>query len=65
MKRPGWIAEAEKANLIRNKRNMVHAKLCLNSDEVINEKLCREVIGYLVDVIRTRSGLSSIKGKKG
>lgn len=65
LKRPGWLVEAEKANLIRNKRNMVHAKLCLNSDEVINEKLCREVIGYLVDVIRTRNGLSSIKGKKG
>lgn len=40
-------------NEIKGKRNLVYAKLCLKSDE-INEAVCREVIGYLEDVIKTR-----------
>ena len=48
-----WMEEASKAHEIRKKRNLVHAKLCLKSDE-INEGVCREVIGYLEDVIKTR-----------
>ena len=47
------MEEASKAHEIRKKRNLVHAKLCLKSDE-INEAVCREVIGYLEDVIKTR-----------
>ena len=35
------------------KRNLVHAKLGINSDE-INEETCRMVINYLRDVIKTR-----------
>jgi hypothetical protein len=50
---PEWINEAEKAHEIRKKRNLVHAKLGINSDE-INEETCRMVIGYLKDVISTR-----------
>ena len=56
LKRPSWIEEAEKAYTIKDKRNMVHAKLCLNSKEEINEELCRKVIGYLNDVLKTRNG---------
>ena len=35
------------------KRNLVHAKLGINSDE-INEETCRMVINYLRDVTKTR-----------
>lgn len=55
LKRPGWIDEAEKAYTIKEKRNLVHAKLCLNTEE-INEQTCREVISYLEDVLKTRNG---------
>ena len=55
LKRPGWIDESEKAHTIRERRNQVHAKLCLKSEE-ITEELCREVIGYLSDVLKTRNG---------
>ncbi len=50
---PHWIDEANKAHEIRKKRNLVHAKLGINSDE-INEETCRMVIDYLRDVIKTR-----------
>ena len=53
IERPRWMEEATKAHEIRKKRNLVHARLCINSDEV-NERVCREVIGYLEDVLRTR-----------
>lgn len=53
IERPNWIEEAEKAHEIRNKRNLVHAKLCMKSDDV-NEETCRQVIEYLKDVLRTR-----------
>jgi hypothetical protein len=35
------------------KKNLVHAKLGINSDE-INEDTCRRGIDYLRDVIKTR-----------
>ena len=54
IKRPDWMNEAEKAHIIRKKRNLVHAKLCLKSLEEINESLCRRVIDYLLDVLKTR-----------
>lgn len=53
IERPHWIDEATKAHEIRKKRNLVHAKLGINSDE-INEDSCRMVIDYLRDVIKTR-----------
>ena len=53
IERPNWIEEAEKAHEIRNKRNLVHAKLCMKSDDV-NEETCRQVIEYLKDVLKTR-----------
>lgn len=53
IERPHWMEEASKAHEIRKKRNLVHAKLCMNSDEV-NEDVCRQVIEYLRDVLKTR-----------
>lgn len=53
IRRPRWADEAAKAHEIRKKRNLVHAKLCLMSDD-INEQVCREVISYLRDVLKTR-----------
>ena len=55
IKRPEWMEEAEKAHKIRKDRNMVHAKLCLNSNRGIDEETCREVIGYLREIIETRA----------
>jgi len=53
LEKPAWMEEAQKAHIIRKKRNLVHAKLCLKSDE-INETVCNEVIEFLKDVLRTR-----------
>ena len=53
IERPYWMEEAAKAHTIRQKRNLVHAKLCIRADE-INEVVCRQVIDYLRDVLKTR-----------
>ena len=53
LQRPHWMKEAEKAHAIRKKRNLVHARLCMKSDD-INEAVCREVTSYLSDVLATR-----------
>ena len=53
IERPRWAKEASKAHEIRKKRNLVHARLCINTDEV-NKKTCEMVIGYLKDVLKTR-----------
>lgn len=53
IERPHWIEGATKAHEIRKKRNLVHAKLGINSDE-IDRDTCRMVIDYLRDVIKTR-----------
>ena len=53
IERPNWMEEANKAHQIRQKRNLVHAKLCLKSDD-INEEVCKQVIEYLKDVLKTR-----------
>lgn len=41
------------AHQIRKKRNLVHAKLCIDTNEV-NEDTARMVIEYLDKVLRTR-----------
>lgn len=51
---PKWVTEAEMANCIREKRNLVHAKLGIKSSEV-NESTCRMVIDYLEKIIATRA----------
>ncbi len=51
--RPAWM-KSDEAHLIRKKRNLVHAKLCLKDSTEINEQTCREVIDYLKEVIDTR-----------
>ena len=53
LERPRWAKEADMAHTIRRKRNLIHAKLCIDSDEV-NEKTARMVIDYLDKVLRTR-----------
>lgn len=58
IQKPAWMEEADKAHFIRQKRNLVHAKLCLKSEE-INEMVCREVIDYLNDVLKTRGFILS------
>lgn len=50
---PRWMDGAEMAHDIRDKRNLVHAKLGLYSDD-INEETCLMVIDYLERVIKTR-----------
>ena len=51
--RPRWM-KSEEAHVIRKKRNLVHAKLCMRDTNEINEETCREVIQYLKEVIETR-----------
>lgn len=53
LERPRWIKEADMAHQIRKKRNLVHAKLCIDTDEV-NEETAHMVIEYLDKVLRTR-----------
>ena len=57
IKKPEWDKEAEKAHFIRRKRNLIHAGKSykeLKKGNEINEKVCREVIEYLKDIIKTR-----------
>ena len=54
IKKPDWMKEAEKAHEIREQRNKVHAKLCLNDEEKIDAKLCEKVIKCLSQIIKTR-----------
>lgn len=58
IERPHWMAEAGKAHVIRKKRNLVHAKLCLR-EGAIDKEICREVISYLGDILKTRGVKSS------
>lgn len=51
--KPKWM-KASEAHMIRQKRNLVHAKLCMSSDTEINFATCNEVIQYLKEVIETR-----------
>ena len=51
---PDWGQEAKKAHAIRKQRNLVHAKLCLNTDVEMDEETCKMVVGYLIDIINTR-----------
>ena len=64
IRRSRWVDEAAKAHEIRKKRNLVHAKLCLEYDD-INEDVCREVISYLSDVLKTRGINSNRYNKSG
>lgn len=57
IKKPGWVKQAGEAHDIRKKRNLVHAKLCLNDSAEINEETCRMVLRYLKDVMETRMSL--------
>ena len=54
IKRPEWMEEASEAHKIREKRNLVHAKLCLKKSAEINEETCNNVITYLKRIIESR-----------
>lgn len=54
IKRPAWMEEAREAHKIREKRNLVHAKLCLKENVEINEETCVEVLNYLKNIINSR-----------
>ena len=43
LEKPKWMDEAKEAYKIREKRNLLHAKLVINSDE-INEKLVERLL---------------------
>lgn len=52
---PPWMKEMkENAFTIKNKRNLVHAKLCLKDDVQINKETCKEVIAFLKEIIKQR-----------
>lgn len=55
LEKPNWMDAADKATLIRKKRNLVHAKLYIN-DADISKETCTQVIDYLEYVINTRWG---------
>lgn len=51
---PEWMEEYKKANEIRKKRNLVHARLCLENEGIINKETCKIIIDYLKDIIDSR-----------
>lgn len=51
---PEWMEEKEKAHRIRKSRNVVHMKAFLKEEKDINEETCKDVIGYLQDIINKR-----------
>lgn len=59
IRKPAWMDESKKAHKIRENRNLVHAKLCLKECREINEELCREVIGYLEEIVQSRFGTAN------
>lgn len=54
IKKPQWDEEAEKAHKIRTKRNLIHAKLCLNKNVLINNETCKEIVDCLKSIIESR-----------
>lgn len=54
---PTWMEPSEKADNIRNQRNLVHVKLCLKDNVQINKETCATVIHDLKDIISTRSNI--------
>ncbi len=53
LKKSSWSDAAKKATEIRKKRNLVHAKLYINDND-ISKETCTEVINYLEYVVKTR-----------
>lgn len=54
IKKPSWMEEASEAHLIREKRNLVHAKVCLKENVAIDEDACKQVLHYLGHIIESR-----------
>ena len=55
---PKWNMYAAKANKIREKRNLIHTKLCLQRVETISESDCQEIVDDLKKIIASRKTLS-------
>lgn len=53
LEKPNWMDAADKVTTIRKKRNLVHAKLYINDND-ISKETCTQVIDYLEYVINTR-----------
>ena len=54
-----WKNEKEKADMIREKRNLVHVKLCLNKKEQITSDLCLEIIDNLKEIVESREKMTT------
>ena len=54
IKRPSWMEAATHAEFIREKRNLVHGKLCMKRGVQIDEETCQKVVSYLKEIICTR-----------
>ena len=54
IEKPEWMDSSEKAHYIRQKRNSVHARLCLKEGTEINEETCQKVLDYLVEIIELK-----------
>lgn len=53
IKKSSWVDAAKKATEIRKKRNLVHATLYINNND-ISKETCTEILDYLEYVINTR-----------
>ncbi len=53
LKFPGWM-ENKAAGKDKRKQDPVYAKLCLRKSYPVGEETCREVVGYLEDLLRLR-----------
>jgi len=56
--KPKWNSISKKAHMIRKKRNLVHAKLCLNKAEEITERLCLEIMDNLKEIVKSREEMT-------
>ena len=56
---PKWNRMSKKAHMIRDKRNRVHVKVCLNKKEEITKELCLEIIDNLKEIVESREKLTT------
>jgi len=51
LEHPKWMVTSERAHFIRQQRNLVHAKLCMDTKNEINQETCEKVLRYLNEII--------------
>lgn len=49
-----WEQLRNKAHFIRKKRNLVHAKICLERKKEVNKDISNQVITYLKEIVESR-----------